>query len=218
MTIYVFDNYIETPCHDSFNRLVANRNLCGTYHVPSQFGFESTEGIPNPTAIILFGSGSNIDERLSWHRDLAEFTDKWLQKGVPCLGICFGHQLMADFYGGEIADLNEDRSKFSSYREIEVNKNLKKYKRGMTFEVGFSHMQVVKSLPDSMESIAHSALSDYEIIRHKTLPFLSIQAHPEAACSFLKEYSNVEDPVVMKHLQQQGDRFIDLFFESFGVV
>lgn len=66
------------------------------------FGGESLPQVADCAAAILTGSPAMVTERLPW----SEATRLWLQQAVaaqlPVFAICYGHQLLADAFGGEV--------------------------------------------------------------------------------------------------------------------
>jgi len=65
------------------------------------------EALPAPDAvagIAITGSGSMVTERADWMLRAADWLGDAVQREVPVLGICFGHQLLAHALGGEVDD------------------------------------------------------------------------------------------------------------------
>jgi len=96
--------------------------------------------------------------------------------GIPTFGICFGHQLLAQAFGGSTYKL-----KFGHRGANQPVMNLLTGKVEITSQ---NHGFCVDkdSLPDDVET-THTNLNDQtsEGLRHKTLPAFSVQHHPEAA-------------------------------------
>lgn len=98
------------------------------------------------------------------------------QAKVPTFGICFGHQLLGRALGGETFKL--------VFGHRGGNQPVKDLREGGVEITSHNHGFAVLagSLPADVE-VTHVNLNDQcvEGMRHKTLPIISVQYHPEAA-------------------------------------
>ena len=91
----------------------------------------------------------------------------------PIIGMCFGCELVAYAFGGELKELSY-RDK--GIREIHIiDRKLFKKK---TIKVYEGHRWVVSKLPPHFKVIAKSD-EGIEAIKHETLPIYGFQFHPE---------------------------------------
>lgn len=99
-----------------------------------------------------------------------------LEGGVPTFGICFGHQLLGRAFGGDTYKLR--------FGHRGGNQPVKDIASGRVEITSHNHGFAVsaESLPEEVE-VTHVNLNDgcVEGMRHKSLPVISVQYHPEAA-------------------------------------
>lgn len=104
---------------------------------------------------------------------------------IPILGICLGHQSIAQAFGGDVIRAKEVMHGKTS----PVYHNDQGVFQGLTlpFTATRYHSLVVKqqTLPDCLEVTAWTETSDGKLdeimgLRHKTLPIEGVQFHPES--------------------------------------
>ena len=125
--------------------------------------------------IILSGGPLNVYEIKKY-----SFDKKIIEKGLPVLGICFGHQILSKLNGGKV--------KQSKHREFGLANIYKKKDSLLTKKffnnkninkVWMSHADQVSKLPNNFSVIASSDNSKFAIVENKKKNFYGVQFHPE---------------------------------------
>jgi len=96
-----------------FERLV--RRAAAAHKPPVTVAFSvydarQPESLPEPgahRAYLITGSRSSVYDDDPWIGQLADFLHEALARGSRIVGICFGHQLIAHFFGGRTAPAAE---------------------------------------------------------------------------------------------------------------
>nr|MDO8132706.1 glutamine-hydrolyzing GMP synthase [Candidatus Njordarchaeum guaymaensis] len=106
-----------------------------------------------------------------------EFLDSLVEKGIPILGICYGHQLIAHLFGGKV-----EPSGSREYGKVKLKvTDRKDLLKGLNNEetVWMSHGDQVVSLPQEFERIASTEICPQAAYRSKEKGIYSVQFHPE---------------------------------------
>jgi carbamoyl-phosphate synthase small subunit len=126
----------------------------------------------NPDGIYL---SNGPGDPASMNREVAEIKSL-IEARIPTFGICFGHQLLGRAFGGSTFKL--------VFGHRGGNQPVKDLQAGGVEITSHNHGFAVQadSLPGDVE-VTHVNLNDrcVEGMRHKTLPIISVQYHPEAA-------------------------------------
>ncbi|MDO4488814.1 MAG: glutamine-hydrolyzing GMP synthase [Eubacteriales bacterium] len=122
--------------------------------------------------IIFTGGPNSVYDEESPHID-----KKVLELGIPVLGICYGHQLMAYTLGGEVGDAGNG----SEYGKIEVS-----HKGNVLFDeipeesiCWMSHTDQVIGIPEGFEVTASTKNCKIAATANDEKKLYSVQFHPE---------------------------------------
>jgi len=106
-----------------------------------------------------------------------KFDFRLMELGVPMLGICFGHQLLAHAFGGRVESLGKGEYGVT-YVYIEdfddILEGLNRVER-----VWMSHSDTVTSLPSDFRVLARTDLCPVAAFKHRDKPIYGVQWHPE---------------------------------------
>ena len=100
-----------------------------------------------------------------------------LDLDLPVLGLCYGHQLMAEMAGGKV-EPTKQREYGVAYITIDKPVGVLK-KLDNREKVWMSHGDTVLSIPAEYEVLAHTENCPVAAFRHKEKPIYGLQWHPE---------------------------------------
>lgn len=131
----------------------------------------------NIKGIILSGSPCSVREEAAPNIDFSLFKGK-----IPVLGVCYGAQLLAQKFGGNVV-----ASKIREYgraRLNEVNQEFKLLKNiSLNSQVWMSHADTISELPENFEIIASTESVKVAAFHVKGEDTFAIQFHPEVTHS-----------------------------------
>ncbi|PYK65171.1 MAG: anthranilate/aminodeoxychorismate synthase component II [Verrucomicrobia bacterium] len=99
---------------------------------------------------------------------------------IPILGVCLGHQCVAEAYGGKV--IRAARLMHGKSSMIRHNGTLLFSDLPNPFEAGRYHSLVVErsTFPTCLDIIAESDDSEIMALRHREFPVHGVQFHPES--------------------------------------
>ncbi len=150
------------------------------------------EDLPDAEGLVgavITGSPAMVTQRLGWSEATAEWLRRAVPSGLPILGICFGHQLLAHALGGQVG---ED----PSGREIgTVRIRLKSPasadplfgKLPVIFDAQATHQESVVQLPPEAIELAASPHPANHAFRVGPCAW-GVQFHPEFGEDVMRSY------------------------------
>ncbi|HKD34661.1 MAG TPA: aminodeoxychorismate/anthranilate synthase component II [Gaiellaceae bacterium] len=101
-----------------------------------------------------------------------------LAPSVPTLGVCLGHQVIVEAFGGEIGQAK----RLVHGKASEVSHDGRGIFHGLpeSFEAGRYHSLAATRVPDCLEVSATCSDDEVMAVRHRELPVDGVQFHPES--------------------------------------
>jgi GMP synthase (glutamine-hydrolysing) len=142
--------------------------------------------------IIATGAHEMVTDRHGWSLKAGEYLKDAVAKNIPVLGICYGHQLLAEALGGEAG--NHPKGPEIGTVDIELTEEAKNdpiFKSlPKTFCAHTTHTQSALKLPEGAVLLAKG---DYEPIHaFRFGSAWGVQFHPEFDAFVMREYAELQ--------------------------
>jgi GMP synthase (glutamine-hydrolysing) len=127
-----------------------------------------------PVGIILSGGPASV-----YAEDAYTIDPEILELGIPVLGICYGHQLVAQALGGVVANTGIGefgKTEMSSQRESTLLRELPE-----TQTVWMSHRDQVATVPPGFVCVASTPSAEVAAMEDNDRRIYGVQFHPEVA-------------------------------------
>ena len=134
-------------------------------------------------AWVVTGSKHGVYDDLPWIEPLKNFLREARSAGVPLIGICFGHQLMAEAFGGRAEKSNKGwgcgvHDYSVEHRPAWLGEN------PQSFAMHAMHQDQVTAIPEDATRLAGSEFCEFAMLSYgnaEAPDAISIQPHPEFA-------------------------------------
>lgn len=158
------------------------------------------EALPAPgrhRAAIITGSWSMVTDRHPWSEATAAWIRHAVAQGMPLLGVCYGHQLMAHALGGEVGYHPGGREMgcLDIERLPAGDDDPWLAAHPPRFKAHLTHLQTVLRLPGGAHALARSAHDPHQIVRYSPTA-VSVQFHPEFTPDILAACIGARAPVL----------------------
>jgi len=144
------------------------------------------EAPPRPgtvDAVLITGSRAGVHDGADWIADLKAHLVELRAAGVPMGGICFGHQIMAEAFGGKVA---RAATGWTIGRHLHTASQLGEslFGKGALAALSFHQDQVVEA-PAGAKTLMASPHSPHGGFRYD-FQALSVQVHPELEPGYVR--------------------------------
>ncbi len=145
--------------------------------------------LPDPRnceAVLITGSPFGVYDSPPWMDPLRGFIRDAAGMATPMIGVCFGHQIIADALGG---DVRKSEKGWGVGRHTYDITDARAWMTGAGARVSLSvsHQDQVITPPIGAVTLARSAHTDHAMLAYEGAPVISIQGHPEFSDTFVSD-------------------------------
>jgi GMP synthase-like glutamine amidotransferase len=133
-------------------------------------------------AYLVTGSPAGVYDPLPWIEPLKDFLRSAHDQKL--VGICFGHQIMAEAFGGHVE--KSDKGWGIGLQHYEVDRVEPWMDEVSSIDVPASHQDQVVAQPPNTEVVASSVFTPFAALAWIDRPAISVQFHPEFEPEYAK--------------------------------
>ncbi|MEA3002378.1 MAG: hypothetical protein QOH81_1166 [Sphingomonadales bacterium] len=134
-------------------------------------------------AYLITGAAAGVYDALPWIEPLEDFL-RAARGAAKLVGICFGHQVMAEAFGGRVE--KSARGWGAGLQRYEVVAREPWMDDAAAIDIPVSHQDQIVVLPPQARVIAGNAFSPFGMLAYDDQPAISMQFHPEFEPAFLR--------------------------------
>jgi GMP synthase-like glutamine amidotransferase len=166
---------------EMFARLIGAEDKSITFDVVSVINGEPLPDLDTLQAILITGSSAGVYDGIDWIAPLEDFVRAAHAKRIPMVGVCFGHQLMAQALGGTVRKSEKGWGIGRHVYEVAPDNGVI---NGSQLAIACSHQDQVIEAPAGARTILYSEFAPHAGLLYAGGTALSVQPHPEFTASF----------------------------------
>jgi GMP synthase-like glutamine amidotransferase len=166
---------------DMFTHMVRAADPAATTDIVS---IPDGEPLPDPRsldAILITGAAAGVYDGLDWIAPLEDFVRRAHANGTPMVGVCFGHQLIAQALGGTVRKSDKGWGIGRHVYQVSPDNGVID---GERLAIACSHQDQVIEAPRDAKTFLSSDFTPHAGLLYAGGTTLSVQPHPEFDAGF----------------------------------
>jgi GMP synthase-like glutamine amidotransferase len=183
-----------------FERMIGNADAAVTFDTVSIPAGAPLPDIKGLEAILITGSSAGVYDDFDWIAPLEDFVRTAHENKVPMVGVCFGHQLIAQALGGSARKSEKGFGLGRHVYDIAPDNGVID---GSRIALACSHQDQVITPPAGASTILSSAFTPHAGLLYAGGTTFSVQAHPEftvgfalACCEMVRSKGDAPESIV----------------------
>jgi len=150
----------------------------------------------NISGAVITGSHSMVTEKQEWSLKIEEWIRGAFNNDIYLLGICYGHQLIAEALGGKV-DYNSNGKEYGTKEIIKEDDDIIFKNLPSTFKAHECHSQSVIKLPTNAKLLAKNSHDPHQAFSIND-KIWGVQFHPEFNEEHMKTYIDAFEENLIK--------------------
>jgi GMP synthase-like glutamine amidotransferase len=134
-------------------------------------------------AALITGSPFGVYDSTPWMEPLRNFVREAFAAKTPLVGVCFGHQVIADAMGGVVRKSDKGWGVGRHTYDV-IARRQWMADAGPTISLNVSHQDQVIEPPKDAATLARSKHTEHAMLAYSGAPVISLQGHPEFGDTF----------------------------------
>jgi GMP synthase-like glutamine amidotransferase len=164
---------------------------------------ETPAQVGEADAYLVTGSSAGAYDPLPWIEPLKDFL-RAARGQVPLVGVCFGHQIMAEAFGGKVE--KSPKGWGVGLHRYRIERPADWMGEAATLSIPASHQDQVVELPPGARVVAGSDFCPFGLLDYGGFRAISVQLHPEFESAYAKAL--IETRRGSRYTDEQADRAI----------
>ena len=164
-----------------FERMIGAADRSVTFDTVSIPAGEPPPDVDGLKAILITGSSAGVYDAFDWIAPLEDFVRAAHEKKVPMVGVCFGHQLIAQALGGVARKSEKGWGIGRHIYDVAPGNGIVD---GTRIALAASHQDQVITPPAGARTILSSDFAEHAGLLYPGGTTLSVQPHPEFSVGY----------------------------------
>lgn len=169
---------------DMFEHLLGKTRAEFTFTACPVFQGAALPAPDSVDGVLITGSPAGVYDDLPWIAPLEEFIRSAMERKIPTIGVCFGHQLMVQALGGLVEKSGKGWGAGVHTYSVTDDAGYSALNGRQFLSCAVSHQDQVITLPRGAQRLAGSAFCPFGLLTFAQGPGLSMQMHPEFSPEF----------------------------------
>jgi GMP synthase-like glutamine amidotransferase len=168
---------------DMFVSLLSNADENLSFKTIAVLDGAPLPGVSSCEAVLITGSPTGVYDSTPWMDPLRDFVRQAFEAKTPMIGVCFGHQVIADALGGDVRKSEKGWGVGRHTYDV-LGQRPWMAGAGPKVSLSVSHQDQVIIPPKGAQTLARSAHTEHAMLSYDNAPVMSIQGHPEFGDAF----------------------------------